>query len=212
VQEGREEPRYYPNRLARIYLVALADVMGSNGLAAVLNLARLGHLAADRPPDNLDREFSFEDFAAISQAIEDVYGQRGAKGLSLRAGKATFKYALEDPELMPGLSELQSESLPAGERAEALLRTMAEGFTRLSDQLTHLEKNGEELVLVIEQCPMCWGRRSEVPVCYMAAGMLEEGLRWVGAEKDPVVTETHCMAKGDDACAFVVKSRPMEAT
>jgi len=30
---------FYPNKLARVYVVALEDVMGKNGLNAILNLS-----------------------------------------------------------------------------------------------------------------------------------------------------------------------------
>ena len=35
---------YYPNKIARIALTAIEDVMGKNGLNAILNLAGLTHL------------------------------------------------------------------------------------------------------------------------------------------------------------------------
>ena len=41
---------YYPNKMARIALHALEDVMGKNGVNAILNLADLPHLV-DNPPN-----------------------------------------------------------------------------------------------------------------------------------------------------------------
>ena len=35
------EPRFYPNLIARLYLMSLEDVMGRNGVNALLNLAGL---------------------------------------------------------------------------------------------------------------------------------------------------------------------------
>ncbi|MCS6964762.1 MAG: hypothetical protein NZM16_12045, partial [Thermoflexus sp.] len=60
---------YYPNKIARIFLEALEEVMGKNGLNAVLHLARLPHLIDNYPPDNLERGFDFADFTAINQAL-----------------------------------------------------------------------------------------------------------------------------------------------
>lgn len=212
VTEPQEEQRFYPNKLARIYLIAIEDVMGGNGLAAVLNLAKLGHVIGNYPPDNVDREFSFNDFAAINQTIEDIYGHRGAKGLCLRAGKATFNYALQDAELLPGLSDLESEVLSPEAKAEAVLKAMAGSFTTLSDQPTHLEDDGDHLLFVIDNCPICWERTSDVPVCYMAAGMLEAGLHWAAAGESFGVEETQCIAKGDETCTFVMDNRDVEDT
>lgn len=40
----RTAPRFYPNLIGRLYLVSLEDVMGHNGVSALLNLAGLKHL------------------------------------------------------------------------------------------------------------------------------------------------------------------------
>ena len=44
---------YYPNRIARIYLRALEEVMGRNGLNALLNLVGLQQYKDALPPNNL---------------------------------------------------------------------------------------------------------------------------------------------------------------
>ena len=45
------EPRFYPNLIGRLYLISLEDVMGRNGVNALLNLsgARTWSIAI-RPP------------------------------------------------------------------------------------------------------------------------------------------------------------------
>jgi hypothetical protein len=35
---------YYPNKIGRIYLMAMEEVMGTNGIKAVLNLAKTPEL------------------------------------------------------------------------------------------------------------------------------------------------------------------------
>jgi len=56
---------YYPNKIGRIYLMAMEEVMGTNGIKAVLNLAKIPELINNYPPNNLAREFDFADFGAI---------------------------------------------------------------------------------------------------------------------------------------------------
>lgn len=73
---------YYPNKIARIFLAAMEDVMGKNGLNAILNLAGLQKYIDNFPPDNLEREFDFADFTALQIALEDMYGPRGGRGLA----------------------------------------------------------------------------------------------------------------------------------
>jgi hypothetical protein len=80
----------YANKIARITLQALEEVMGKNGLNAILNLAHLPHMIDNYPPDNLEREFNFADFSAFNMALEEMYGPRGGRGLALRSGRAAF--------------------------------------------------------------------------------------------------------------------------
>ena len=80
---------YYPNRFALITLNALEEVMGKNGLNAILNLAHLPHLIDNYPPANLERAFDFADYTAINMALEEMYGPRGGRGLALRAGPSS---------------------------------------------------------------------------------------------------------------------------
>ena len=79
---------YYANKFALIMLDALEDVLGKNGLKAVLNIAHLPELGENFPPDNLNKEFDFSDVSAINQALEEIYGPRGGRGLALRAPDA----------------------------------------------------------------------------------------------------------------------------
>ena len=60
---------YYPNKFALITINALEDVMGKNGLNAILNLASLGNLIDNLPEDNLNKEFDFADFSAIPRRL-----------------------------------------------------------------------------------------------------------------------------------------------
>jgi hypothetical protein len=53
---------YYPNKFGLITIKSLEEVMGKNGLNAILNLAGLSHYIENYPPDNLDKGFDFANF------------------------------------------------------------------------------------------------------------------------------------------------------
>ena len=97
---------YYPNNMGRIVLQALEDVMGRNGVNALLTLAKLRHLVNNFPPNNLEKGFSFDEFGAITQALDDMYGPRGGRGLGVRSGRAAFKYALKEFGAVLGIADL----------------------------------------------------------------------------------------------------------
>ena len=71
---------YYANKFSQITLDALEDVMGKNGLNAILNLAHQPQLIDNPPPGNLGRDFDFADFSSINLALEEMYGPRGGRG------------------------------------------------------------------------------------------------------------------------------------
>ena len=199
---------YYPNKGGRISLIALEAVMGKNGINAILNMAKLGHFIDDYPSDDLKREFDFADFGALNQALEDMYGPRGARGLSLRMGRAAFSQVIRDFGSMIGMADLAFKVLPLGTKLKVGVRAMAETFTKISDQTTRVEEDKEKFIYNIERCPVCWGRKTAKPVCFQAIGLLQEGLRWVSGGKDFRVEETLCIAKGDPACTFIIEKEP----
>src|SRR5512142_1229500 len=103
---------YYPNRVARYYLLAMEEIMGKNGLNAILNLAKLGHLIDHYPADDLEKKFDFSEFSALNAALEEMYGPRGGRGLALRAGRAAFARGLQGFGALVGASDLAFKVLP----------------------------------------------------------------------------------------------------
>jgi predicted hydrocarbon binding protein len=200
---------YYPNKIGRIYLMAMEEVMGSNGIKAVLNLAKVPELIGNYPPNNLSREFDFSDFGAIGAAIEEMYGPRGGRGLALRAGRASFAQGLSEFGSVVGASELAFKVIPLGTKVKVGLKAMAETFTKFSDQHSEVEEAEEFFVYTIHKCPVCWGRTSEKPICYGAVGILQEGLRWVSGGKDFKVEEIECIAAGNKTCVFHIFKEPL---
>jgi len=131
---------YYPNRFALITLEALEEVMGKNGLNAILNMAHLSHLVDNYPPTNLAREFDFSQYSMINIALEEMYGPRGGRGLALRAGRATFSDALRNFGAMAGASDLAFKVLPLQQKLKLGLPAMGKIFSTVSDQHSTVEE------------------------------------------------------------------------
>ena len=200
---------YYPNKIARIYLLAMEEIMGKNGLNAVLNMAKLSNLIDNYPPDNLDKQFDFTEYSALNAALEEMYGPRGGRGLALRAGRASFARGLQSLGAMAGAGDLAFKVLPLGTKLKMGLPAMAGIFTHVSDQISRVEEKDDHYVYTIERCPVCWGRKTEKSVCYAAVGLLQEGLHWVSSGKEFRVDEIACHAVGDQFCAFTVYKEPI---
>lgn len=200
---------YYPNKIARIYLEVLEDIMGKNGLNSVLHKGGLDRLIGNYPPDNLKREFDFADFSMLNQALDDTYGPRGGRVFALRGGKAAVKAGLEAFGAAVGVGGLAMKVLPNAAKLKIGLPAMAQIFTRFSDQASRVEEQEDRFVYIISKCPVCWGRNADTPICHGAVGLLQGGVHWASGGKDYKIVQTHCHAMGHEDCRFDVYKEPL---
>jgi predicted hydrocarbon binding protein len=206
----KESGLYYPNKFGLITIKALEDVMGRNGLNAILNLAGLQKYIDGYPPDNLEKGFDFWELSALGIALEEMYGPRGGRGLALRAGRATFSDALKDFGALAGVGDLAFKVLPLQAKLRIGLPAMAKIFSQVSDQYSTVEEKDAEFIYTIHKCPVCWGRTgSDKPVCFIATGLLQEGLKWISGGGEFRVNESRCQAMGDEVCEFVIQKEPL---
>jgi hypothetical protein len=201
---------YYPNKFARITVEAMEEIMGKNGLNAILNLAGLEHLIDNYPPDNLEKGFDFADYTALNVALEEMYGPRGGRGLALRAGRATFAQGLRAFGALAGVGDLAFKVLPLNAKLKVGVPAMANIFSQFSDQISNVyEEGNDRIIYTLERCPMCWGRTADKPVCYVGQGLLQEGLRWVSGGHEFKVDMATCIAKSDDMGRYVIYKEPI---
>ena len=200
---------YYPNKIARLAFAALEDVMGKNGLNAILNLAGMAHLIDNLPPNNLERAFDFADFSAMNGALEEMYGPRGGRGLAQRAGRAVFMEGLRNFGALAGAGDLAFKILPLSTKLRLGVPAMAKIFSTTSDQLSTVEEQHDHFIYTIHRCPVCFGRHTEKPCCHIATGLLQEGLKWLSGGREFRVIETRCIAAGEKTCDFNIYKEPI---
>lgn len=199
----------YPNQMGRIILLSMEEVMGRNGVHAVLKLASLQSLLDNYPPDNAERAFPFSQVSSLTETLEQLYGPHGGRGLALRIGRACFSYGVRQYGAQLGITEMAFRLLPLPAKISAGARAFAELFNRFTDQRVRVEEDGDKLLWHIEQCPLCWGRHAHEPVCHLAVGLLQEALYWLSGGKVFTVEEKTCIAAGDDACTIVIDQTPI---
>lgn len=204
------EPRFYPNKIARLALISLEDVMGRNGVNALLNLAGTKHLVNAYPANDYKREFPFQDMAKIMEGMETMYGQRGARGMLLRAGRYAFNLGLKEFGPLLGVGDLALKLMPMTIKMKITLNLTAQTFARFSDQPTRTEERKGQFLYVIEKCPVCWGRHVDKPGCYIAQGILEEALSWVTGGRNFKVEQLESYAAGGNACIFAIDKEPID--
>jgi predicted hydrocarbon binding protein len=200
---------YYPNKIARIAIIALEEVMGKNGLNAILNLANLPNLIDNYPPDNLERHFDFSDFSAINGALEEMYGPRGGRGLALRAGRATFDNALKNFGALAGVGDIAFKVLPLPIKVRIGINAMARIFTQTGDQKSTVQEFDDHYLYTIHRCPVCWGRTTDKPACFIGTGLLLAGAKWVSGGNEFKIVQTTAKSCGNPTCDFVVYKEPI---
>jgi predicted hydrocarbon binding protein len=200
---------YYPNRMGRIILLSMEEVMGHNGVNAILKLGALPSLIDNYPPDNSERNFSFSTVRNLSEMLEHAYGPHGGRGLALRIGRACFNYGVRQYGTQLGLTEMAFRLLPLPAKLSAGATAFAELFNNFTDQRVRVEREDGKLLWHIERCPLCWERKAADPVCHLAVGLLQEALYWLSGGKVFNVEEKTCIAAGDETCTIVIDQSPI---
>lgn len=205
-----EVPPFFPNKIGRILLLATEEVIGKNGLKSVLNLARLPDLIDAYPPGDFERTFPFESLSRLVAAIDEMYGPRSGQLLSLRIGRACFRYGIRDFGGLLSVADVAFRLLPLGFRVRLGMEVLAEILNRHSDQHVSLREDSNCYYWVVQHCGVAWGRQSLYPACSLSVGLLQESLFWVSGGKLFDVEELTCTALGDPTCTLAVTREPLE--
>src|SRR5258708_1286690 len=97
---------FYPQRMARIILLAMEEVLGREGAHSVLNSSSVASYAHDDPAAPSEMAFSFKHVAQLMESLEQTYGVQGGRGAAFRIGRACFQYGLREYGSMLGITEM----------------------------------------------------------------------------------------------------------
>lgn len=200
---------FYPNRMGRIILLSMEEVMGRNGVHALLKLASLPSLLDHYPADSAERAFPFSTISSLTATLEQLYGPHGGRGLALRIGRACFNNGIRQYGAQMGVTEMAFRLLPLPAKISAGAKAFAGLFNTFTDQKVRIEEENGVLLWHIEQCPLCWGRHTHEPACHLAVGLLQEALYWLSGGKVFSVEEKTCIAAGDAACTIAIDTTPI---
>jgi len=200
------EPRQWRlvNGLMRQAILAVEEVMGTNGLNAMLRQAGLERYVGNPPPDDLELGAHASEYAALNRAVQIFYG-RGGKGILRRIGRASFRYGVEEQATLMGLIGAGLRVMPQKVRARFVLNQMAKALMDTNDEVCIVvEQLPEGLVFADYSCAVCYNQRAEEPICHLYVGSIDEAVRWATG-RDYSVREIACRATGEPACRFLVE-------
>lgn len=198
---------YYPNNLSHIYLLSIEDVIGENGVKAILNSAGLSELIGNYPPYNTENGFDFSKFSMIIGTLDELYGKKGSKVLSMRAGNALFAEMLKvlgEPE---DIHSPEFQSKPLIEKIHTGLSVARRTFSKTKTEPIPQMDDGS-FYYSVKYCPVCWGRTTDSPDCFLVSGMLQAAVRWSTGGMEFPVTQKTAHSCGDATCDFVIPVTP----
>jgi hypothetical protein len=191
------------NALVRQALTSAQEVMGENGLNAVLRTSELERFIGNFPPDNLEPSIRASEYAKLNAAIEAFYG-RGGRGMLRRIGKASFQYAVREQAALLGVAGVALKLLPEKQRIKFILNSMAGALKKSNPQVeAWVDDKGERLAYIESTCAICYDRHSTDSICHLYAGSIAEAVQWATGREFKII-ETHCLAKGDEHCRFEI--------
>jgi predicted hydrocarbon binding protein len=191
------------NALVRQAFMSAQEVMGENGLTAVLRSVGLERFIGNFPPNDTNPGIKTTEYARFNEAIESFYGRAG-KGMLRRIGKASFQYGVREQGALMGVAGAALKLMPAKSRIKFVLNGMVSALKKTNPQVdAWLEEDGDRIAYCESTCGICMGRHSDQPICHLYVGSVGEAVRWA-TDQEYEVIETHCIAKGDPFCRFEV--------
>lgn len=188
-----------PNAFGWIYLISMEEILGRVGVNAVLNQADLPALIDHYPAVDLEPMDEGDLFSRVSEALEGVYGVRGGRGLSLRAGRASFKFYLREFGQLMELEQAEFRLLPLEQKVRQGLGKFAAFMMAHTGQQITLREDDTYVYWEVTNCPFCGQRRADSPVCQYQVGCLQSALYWLSGGRFYAVQEEACIAAGAPA-------------
>lgn len=199
---------YYPNNLTRITLLALEEVMGTNGINALLRLANKPEYIGKLPPDDFNSEFDFADFSMLFGALDEMYGANGSRMFSIRAGMATFSESLKNMGEAVDVNDNEFVSLPVAEKIRVGISIVGITFMRSTNNLPTIRELDDRFIYSVNPCPVCWGRETADPSCHFFSGLLKGAIQWVTKGIDCDVIQLTARSCGAVSCDFSIAKYP----
>ncbi len=198
---------FFPNHFVRIALQSLEEVIGPGGMTTIYSHSSLAYLAEALPPDDMNKQFDFTDFAALFETLQSIFGSRGSRSLAMRAGRITFTRGLTIFG-KGSITEPQPGTGPLGPHSVLIrLNRLSNFLNTVSDQRSTVIATDipDTFIYTVQVCPNCMDRSSSEPVCAFYEGLLSEAAKTFSGGLEYSTRELQCMAGGAEACIFEIK-------
>jgi predicted hydrocarbon binding protein len=199
---------FYPNRMGRIIISSLGEVVGADNAKLTLAAAGLATYAEQLPPNDLELAFPFEHVSRLQAAAEAVFGVEEGRDINRRVGRACLGGGLQQFNPLLGIADLPLRNMPLGLKLNIGFDMFAMVFNRFTDQVVKVGEDSHGYLWVNERCPVCWARQTDYPCCDLAVGILQEAITWATGGREFEVKQITCIAMGNHACTIRINKRP----
>jgi hypothetical protein len=198
---------YYPSSFVRNLLMSLEEVAGKNGVKAILNLAGQSSMIDNYPPDDMNSGIDIARYSMIIATLDDLYGDRGAQVLALKAGNMLFAETMKKLEHPLDVTSDAHKAKSIEEKVESGL--MFIHSVVIKTPITSMPRTPDgQLVYSVPKCPVCYGRETKNPRCFLTVGLLQAMNRYTTGDLEFTVTQTKAHSCGDSCCEYVVSTIP----
>jgi len=198
---------YIPNSLMYVTLLTLREIIGENGLNAMLNYTGLNKYRDNFPPNDDKPGVLGSEFTAMIGGILDIFGEKGARSILHKAGRRGFQILMEMNPTMVGFVGIGLKVLPRKKRLEKIFTLGAESANKNFGENQRFYISDEGFVCELFDCYWCKGLKSSGPICFGEVGLDAEVARWATGEEYEV-KEVLCRARGDEVCKIVISPEP----
>jgi len=203
------EDRLMPNGTLRLLFLSIEEVMGPDGMKAVLNGAGMQHYIGNYPPNTLELGVKFSEYGRVEQAVEDFYGPRGARAMLMRVGREIFRYGLREQSAVLGIAGNALKNMPLismQAKMKILLQQIVAAANKTVNQPARLEEDADSFIVVIDRCMCEYRPRHPAPCCLVTVGTFGEAMKWL-TDKQVQVKEITCLNMGADACRYQIPKK-----
>jgi predicted hydrocarbon binding protein len=196
-----------PNQIFYLACTAVEDVMGKNGINSILNYSGLQKYIGNYPPNDLNLEIDSIDFTKLATGLVKIMGEGGCRSLMLRGGITGFEIMHRDFPSLFNIDGLKIEERTPDKLFDELIRIkgimIAAAGGLFGEDIYKRDERTDQLAYEIGPCFWCRGVKAKTAICHGEIGFNIATARLV-LGRDTEVEETHCIAKGDPACRFVI--------
>jgi predicted hydrocarbon binding protein len=173
------------------FLNSLDELLGENGVKVIHKMADLSLPESHHELAGIT--LAFDEFSALQDALEQIYGDKGSLSIARRAGRMTL-------EKMIMAKSVEGGSAPGIFSSVNQFMEFLNG--NLGDVKFMVSTIEGELGIFLDPCPECRNRTSDHPVCNSILGFLEAGLETIEASPYSSIVEHGCIGAGHTHCEF----------